>query len=417
MSIELYTYKFRLQPTRLQIILLNKHIGAGRYCYNHFLNQKKVSYQNYKQSQVDDVKFVNIKYKGSNYYDNAAELTQMKHVEETGWLKEVNSQSLQYSLKCLDGAFQRFFKKTAGFPKFHNRFRTNSFTIPANTRLRSGKLVIPKFLEGISIIMHRPIEGEICTSTISKEPTGEYYVAVTVERDMTPVISKFYQPTGKVVGIDLGIKDLIISTDSNTPNEPNPKNTYKYQDKLKKLQVHLSKKVKGSSNRNKARLKVAKIHKKITNSRKDAIHKATTNLVRSSDIIIMENLKTRNMLRNRKLAKAISDASFGEIKRQLEYKCTWYNKVLVKIGTFYPSSKTCSACGWINQSLTLKDRRWSCTQCAINHDRDINASKNILREGLRCISSGTGDYTHGANVSLNVIKQLALKWEASTALA
>jgi putative transposase len=417
MSKELYTYKFRLQPTRLQTILLNKHIGAGRYCYNHFLNQKKVSYQNYKQSQVDDVKFVNIKYKGSNYYDNAAELTQMKHVEETGWLKEVNSQSLQYSLKCLDGAFQRFFKKTAGFPKFHNKFRTNSFTIPANTRLRSGKLVIPKFLEGISIIMHRPIEGEICTSTISKEPTGEYYVAVTVERDMTPVISKFYQPTGKVVGIDLGIKDLIISTDSNTPNEPNPKNTYKYQDKLKKLQVHLSKKVKGSSNRNKARLKVAKIHKKITNSRKDAIHKATTNLVRSSDIIIMENLKTRNMLRNRKLAKAISDASFGEIKRQLEYKCTWYNKVLVKIGTFYPSSKTCSACGWINQSLTLKDRRWSCTQCAINHDRDINASKNILREGLRCISSGTGDYTHGANVSLNVIKQLALKWEASTALA
>jgi putative transposase len=417
MSIELYTYKFRLQPTRLQTILLNKHIGAGRYCYNHFLNQKKVSYQNYKQQKVDDVKFVNIKYKGSNYYDNAAELTQMKQVEDTGWLKEVNSQSLQYSLKCLDGAFQRFFKKTAGFPKFHNRFRTNSFTVPAGTRFKEGKLVIPKFLEGIKIIEHRPIEGEICTSTISKDPTGEYYAAITVERDMTPVISKFYQRTGSVVGIDLGIKDLIISTDPKTPNEPNPKNTYKYQDKLKKLQAHLSKKVKGSSNRNKARLKVTRIHKKITNSRKDAIQKATTNLVRNNDIIIMENLKTRNMLRNRKLAKAISDASFGEIKRQLEYKCTWYNKILVKIGTFYPSSKTCSACGWINQSLTLKDRRWSCTQCAINHDRDINASKNILKEGLRCISSGTGDYTHGANVSLNIIKQLALKWEASTALA
>jgi putative transposase len=427
MSIELYTYKLRLQPTRLQTILLNKHIGAGRYVYNYFLNQKKVSYQNYKQSQVDDTKFVNIKYKGSNYNDNAAELTQLKKVEETGWLKEVNSQSLQYSIKCLDGAFQRFFKKTSGFPKFHSRFRTNSFTVPANTRIKSNalssnvknefKLVIPKFLEGISIIMHRQIEGEICTSTISKEPTGEYYVAITVERDMTPVISKFYQPTGSVVGIDLGIKDLIISSDLKTKNEPNPKNTYKYQDKLKKLQAHLSKKVKGSSNRNKARLKVTKIHKKITNSRKDAIHKATTNLVRNNDIIIMENLKTRNMLRNRKLAKAISDASFGEIKRQLEYKCNWYNKVLVKIGTFYPSSKTCSACGWINQSLTLKDRRWSCTQCAINHDRDINASKNILREGLRCISSGTGDYTHGANVSLNVIKQLAMKWEASTTLA
>ena len=173
MSIELYTYKFRLQPTRLQTILLNKHIGAGRYCYNHFLNQKKVSYQNYKQQKIDDVKFVNIKYKGSNYYDKAAELTQMKRVEDTGWLKEVNSQSLQYSLKCLDGAFQRFFKKTAGFPKFHNRFRTNSFTVPAGTRFKEVgsvvKLVIPKFLEGIKIIAHRTIEGEICTSTISKE--------------------------------------------------------------------------------------------------------------------------------------------------------------------------------------------------------------------------------------------------------
>ncbi|MGL4759198.1 MAG: RNA-guided endonuclease TnpB family protein [Patescibacteria group bacterium] len=415
--IKLYTYKFRLQPNKLQTILLNKHIGATRYVYNYFLNQKKIDYQNYKQETVDNTKFVNIKYKGSNYYDNANELTRMKKVEETGWLKEVNSQTLQYGVKCLDGAFQRFFKKTAGFPKFHNRFRKNSFTIPANTRIKNSKLVIPKFLEGIEIIMHRPIDGEICTSTISKEPTGEYYVAITVERDLTKLIKQHYQPTGKIVGIDLGIKDLIISSDPTTPNEKNPKNTYKYQDQLKKFQQHLSKKVKGSNNRNKARLKVTRIHKKISNSRKDAIHKATTNLVRNNDIIIMENLKTKNMVRNRKLAKAISDSSFGEIKRQLEYKTIWYDKILVKIGTFYPSSKTCSACGWIKQDLTLKDRRWSCTQCAISHDRDVNASKNILSEGLRNISSGTGDYTHGADVSLDLIKQLALKWEAQGSLA
>ncbi|MGL4758303.1 MAG: RNA-guided endonuclease TnpB family protein [Patescibacteria group bacterium] len=424
MSIELYTYKFRLQPTKMQQILLNKHIGAGRFVYNYFLNKKKVDYQNYKESKVDDTKFVNIKYKGSNYYDDAGVLTQMKNNIETGWLKEVNSQSLQFSLRCLDGAFQRFFKKTAGFPKFHNRFRTNGFTIPANTRLKEfktekgvvKKLVIPKFLEGIKIIAHRAIEGEICTSTVTKDPDGQYYVSIAVERDMSEVVEKYYQSTGKIVGIDLGIKDLIISSDPKTPNEPNPKNTYKYQETLRKIQVRLSKKQKGSNKRNKTRLKVARVHKKITNSRKDAIHKATTNLVRNHDIIIMENLKTKNMVRNKKLAKAISDASFGEIKRQLEYKCKWYKKVLVKIGTFYPSSKTCSACGWIKQDLTLKDRHWSCTQCAIKHDRDINASKNILKEGLRCISSGTGDYTHGANVSLNVIKQLALKWEASTPL-
>lgn len=393
MSTQLYTYKFKLEPTKLQAILLNKHCGASRYVYNYFLNQRKEYYQ--KEN------------KGLTYNQNSATLTELKKVEETGWLKEVNSQSLQFGLKSLDTAFDRFFKKKAEFPKFHNKFRKNSFRVPQNTRIINGKLVIPKFLEGIKLIGHRPVEGIVKFSTISKEPTGEYFVSITVEKNILEL-----PRTDKIVGIDLGIKDLVICSDKTTYK--NPKNTYKYQAKLKRFQQHLSRKVKGSNNRNKSRIKVTKIHKKITNSRKDTIHKITTNLVKTNDVIIMETLKAKNMVKNHKLAKAISDACFGEIKRQLEYKCSWYGKFLVKINRWYPSSKTCSNCGWINQNLSLSDRHWTCTQCAIKHNRDYNASINILKEGLRNISSGTGDYTHGANVSLDRIKQLALKWEASS---
>ena len=393
MSSQLYTYKFKLEPTKLQAILLNKHCGASRFVYNYFLNLRKNHYQQEN--------------KGLSYNQNSATLTELKKVETTGWLKEVNSQSLQFGLKALDTAFDRFFKKKARFPTFHSRFRKNSFRVPQNTRIIGNKLVIPKFLDGIKLIEHRPVEGIIKFSSLSKEPSGEYFVSITVEKEV-----KEFAKTGKMVGIDLGIKDLIICSDKTV--QKNPKNTYKYQIKLKKLQQHLSKKTKGSNNRTKARLKVARVHKKIKNSRVDAIHKATTNLVRNNDVIVMESLKAKNMVKNRKLAKAVSDASFGEIKRQLEYKCLWYGRVLIKIGTFYPSSKTCSNCGWINQNLTLKDRNWTCSQCAIKHDRDYNASINILQEGLRNISSGTGDYTCGANVSLDFVKQMALNQEAQT---
>ena len=396
MSTQLYTYKFKLQPNKLQGILLNKHCGASRYIYNHFLEIRKEYYQQNN--------------KGLTYNQTSASLTELKKQEETGWLKEVNSQSLQFGLKSLDTAFDRFFKKKASFPTFHSKFKKNSFRVPQNTRVINNKLIIPKFLEGIKIIEHRPLEGDIKFSTISREPTGEYFVAITVEKDIQEL-----PLTNNIVGIDLGIKDLIIC--SNKTVYKNPKNTYKYQLKLKIAQQHLSRKVKGSNKKNKAKVKVTKIHKKIKNSRKDNIHKATIALVKSNDIIVMESLKPKNMVKNHKLAKAISDASFGEIQRQLEYKCLWYGKILINIGTFYPSSKTCSTCGWINQNLKLSDRHWTCSQCATKHDRDYNASINILKEGLRNISSGTGDYTHGANISLNTIKQMAMKWEAQWSLA
>ena len=393
----MYSYKFRLQPTRLQSILLNKHFGSIRFIYNHFLSQRIKEYQDNNKSL--------------NYYDNARDLTQLKKQDDTGWLKEINSQSLQYSLRSLDLAFDGFFKKRSGFPKFHSKYHRQSFRVPQNTKVVDGKLHIPKFKQGIKVIEHREIQGEIKFSTISKDPDGKYYVSITVERDIQE-----YKVNDKIVGIDMGIKSLLVCSDGTEYG--NSKNTYKYQAKLKRLQQLLSRKVKGSSNRNKRRLKVSKLHKTIQNKRKDAIQKATTDIVKKNQVIIIESLRPKNMVKNHKLAKAVSDASFGEIKRQLEYKAKWYGRVVVKIDPFYPSSKTCNNCGWINKNLTLKDREWDCSQCANkNINRDKNASLNIRDEGLRCISAGTVDYTCGENVSLDLIKQISMKQEASMALA
>jgi len=392
MSNQLYTYKLKLKPSKLQTILLNKHCGAIRFVYNYFLNARKECY-------LKETKSI-------NYNETSSLLTQLKKDVATGWLKEVNSQSLQAGLKNLDTAFDRFFKKKAHFPKFHNKYRQASFKIPQKTKIVNNKLVIPKFLEGIRFAENKEIQGEIKFSTISREPSGEYFVSITVEKNIEE-----FPKTGKAVGIDLGIKDLVICSDKKVYK--NPKNTYKYEVILKRAQQHLSRKVKGSNNRDRARIKVAKIHKKITNCRKDTIHKTTTDLVKNNDLIMMESLRVKNMVKNNKLAKALSDASFGEIKRQLEYKCIWYGKVLIKIGTFFPSSKTCSNCGHINQNLKLSDRDWICSQCATKHDRDHNASVNILKEGLRQISLGTSDYTCGANISLDLVKLMALKQGAS----
>lgn len=396
MSKQFYSYKYQLEPTKSQEILLSKHCGSSRFVYNYFLNLRKEHYQ--KENKT------------LNYNKTSAILTQLKKEEATSWLKEVNSQSLQFGLKALDTAFQRFFKKVAEFPRFHSKFKKNSFRIPQNTHIVDGKIVIPKFQEGIKFVYHRKIDGEIKFSTISKEPSGKYFISITVEMEVKTLATR-----NKIVGIDIGVKDLVICSDKTVFT--NPKYTNRYQTILKKLQQHHSRKQKGSNNKNKARIKVAKIHAKISNSRKDNINKITTSLAKNNDVIVMESLRPKNMVKNRKLSKCISDASFGEIRRQLEYKAIWYGRAIVNIGTFYPSSKTCSSCGFINQNLTLADRSWECPQCATKLDRDFNASINILQEGIRNISSGTGDYTCGADVSLDSIKQLAMKQEAVWSLA
>ena len=375
MKIIKYTYKFRLDPTNDQQILLNKHFGSVRWTYNYFLNQRKNEYL--------------INKKSSNYYDQAGELTQIK--KQNTWLKEINSQTLQYSLKCLDMAYQGFFNKRTQFPNFKSKKSRNSFTIPQNVRCDGNKLIVPKFLQGIEMIMERKIKGDIRHCTISKTPTGKYFVSILTEQEYNPV-----QKTNKSVGIDLGIKDFLVLSDGSKVK--NNRFLKHYERILKLNQKSLSRKTKGSNRYEKKRLRVARIHEKITNSRMDLIHKTTTNLIKSFDTIYLEDLNVKGMMKNHKLSKVIGDVSWGNFIDILEYKASWNDKQIIHIDRFFPSSKTCSKCGWINNNLTLKDRTWTC-KCGEKHDRDINAAINILNEGYRKnISDGTSDYGCGDQI-------------------
>jgi len=385
------TYRFRLFPTKEQEVLLNKHFGCVRYVYNHFLNERKKQYQANKKSD--------------NYYKQAAALTKLKNEEDTKWLKEVNSQSLQFALRSLDTAFLNFFRGNAQFPKFKSKKRKNTFTIPQFGKLEDGKIIIPKFKDGIKVKLHREVKGKIGKMSITKTPTGKYYVSIFTEQEVEEL-----PKTNKQVGIDLGLKDFVITSD----NKKFKNNRYitKYTKQLKKAQRHLSRKQKGSNGFEKQKLKVAKIHEKIANCRLDTLHKVSKELVKSYDLISVEDLNVKGMIKNRKLSKHIADASWGKFVTLLQYKCDWYGKELVKVNRFYPSSKTCSECGWINQELKLSDREWTCNSCAAIHDRDLNASKNILKEGLKIISAGTVDYTDGDLNDASVKKRKSVKSEA-----
>jgi len=367
-------YKFELLPDVEQKTLLDKHFGCNRVVFNFFLNQRKEEYLKGN--------------KGINYYTQAKDLTELKKNENYIWLKEVNSQSLQHSLRHLDTAYINFFKKTAKFPRFKSRKDKNSFTVPQFVELKDNYVQIPKFKTGIKVNMKKITITNIQHCTISKTPVGKYYISFLCEVEYNPI-----QKTNKSVGIDLGLKDFVITSDE--IKFENHKYTIKYQKKLKREQQHLSRKVKGSSNRNKERLKVAKIHEKITNSRNDMLHKVSTNLIRNYDIICCEDLNILGMLQNDKLSKAISDVSWGKFLTYLQYKCDWNDKQLVKISRWFPSSKTCSDCGYILQDLPLSVREWICPNCGKIHDRDFNAAKNIKTEGLNLLSSGTGEYTYG----------------------
>ena len=376
MKIIKYTYKFRLEPTQEQMILLNKHFGSTRYVYNYFLNQRKEEYLSNKKSLT--------------YNQQAGFLTQLK--KELLWLKEINSQTLQYSLKCLDTAYQGFFNKRTQFPKFKSRKSKNSFTIPQNVRHDKTKLIIPLFLEGIEMIMERKINGDIRRATISKTPTGKYFVSILTEQEYIPA-----SKTNQSVGIDLGIKDFLVL--SNGTKIKNHRFLKHYERILKLNQQSLSRKTSKSVRYEKQRIKVARIHEKITNSRMDLIHKTTTNLIKQFDTIYLEDLNVKGMMKNHKLSKAISDVSWGKFIDTLEYKANWNDKQIIHIDRFFPSSKTCSKCGWINNSLTLKDREWICPKCGTKHDRDFNAAINILNEGYRLnISVGTTDYERGDQI-------------------
>jgi putative transposase len=357
----------RIFPTKEQEVLLSKHFGSIRYVYNLFLDRRTKFYLEAKEKQLAK--------KSLSYVDTAKELTKIKSQPETEWLNECNSQSLQHSLKHLDSAFNRFFKKLAKYPRFKSRKNKQSFRIPQFVTVKLGRLHFPKFKEGIRMDDHREISGEIQNATITRNVAGQYFACIGVTRNIEPKMK-----TNKTVGIDLGIKSLVVCSDGTRFENIKP---LKQLEKLVRIrQKALSRTEKKSNGRTKARLRLGKLQVKVANIRHNHLHQISHKLVSENQTIILEDLSVKNMMRNHKLAKSIGDCSWSELVRQINYKSDWYGKKVIKIDRYFPSSKTCSKCGYINGHLSLKDREWKCPRCNVVHDRDYNASQNILRQGL-----------------------------------
>jgi len=368
-------YKYRIYPKPKQEVLLAKHFGCVRFIYNWALELKVKKYQTEQKSL--------------NFFDLNKLITQKKL--ELVWLKEVNSQSLQMSMKHLDSAFTRFFREKHGFPKFKSRHNKQSFACPQNVKVdwHNSTVKLPKIGE-VKTVFSRHFEGKIKTCTVTKTKTNKYYISILVETsENNPKKSKIKLNTA--IGIDLGIKDFAITSDGKKID--NPKYLRESEQRLKVLQRRASKKIKKSNNRRKAFLKVARRHEKIKNRRDDFLHKVSTKLVRENQTICLETLNVAGMIKNHKLAKSIADASWSRFVVFLMYKAEWCGCNILRIGRFEASSKTCSCCGSIKKDLKLEDRKWRCEECGILHDRDVNAAINIKKMAIQkqnLISPPTG---------------------------
>jgi len=370
-------YSFRLYPSNKQIEPLAQNFGSCRFVYNYILRKRIDFYAENKGK----------KKQGLTYHDTAIMLTQLKNLPEYVWLKGVNSQSLQQSLRRLDIAYNNFFNKRAEFPRFKKKNSKQSFLVPQrfNIDTKKGILHIPKF-EPIKIVLHREIEGAMKSINISKTPSGKYFASILCEVEKTIKPKK----KGKQIGIDLGLKSFFVASDGETVDSP--QYLRKSETKLKRLQQILSRRKKGSNRRNKARMNVARIHEKIVNQRKDFLHKLSHRLVSENQAIFAEDLNVKGMTANHHLAKSVSDSGWSEFVRQLKYKSEWNGVYFGQIDRFFPSSKRHFSCGWINDNLSLKDREWTC-KCGQVVNRDFNAAQNILLFGLKSIGQELPEYT------------------------
>lgn len=363
----LKAFRYRLYPNKEQIVLLEKHIGACRFLYNLGLETKISAYS----SGVS-----------LSRYDLQVQLKDLKN--ECVWLKEINSQSLQTALMNLDGAYLKFFKGLAKFPTFKKKNNNQSFQCPQNVTIEDGKIWLPKFKTGVEIVQHRLFEGETRTVTISKTSTNKWFASILV-KDNTEIPIKKEIKNETAIGIDLGIKTFAALSDG-TEYE-NPKYLRNSLKRLKVLQRRLSKKKKGSANRKKAIHKVATLHEKITNKRKDFLHKFSDAITKQYDTICVENLNIAGMIKNHNLALSISDVGWSKGLDFLKYKAEWRGKTYHEIGRFDASSKIHNSCGYLNKELTLADREWECSKCNEIVFRDVNAAINIKNFALNYLGS------------------------------
>jgi putative transposase len=363
-------YRYRFYPTDEQQLMLARTFGCVRFVYNYFLRLRSDAYH-HEQRYV-------------GYRQTSSLLTALKQQEEHQWLQEVSCVPLQQALRHLSCAFRNFFEGRADYPVFKKKHQEQSAEYTASAFTWDGtRLTLAKMEEPLAIRWSRPLpEGcKPTTVTVTRDKANRYFVSILVEQDIKPL-----PHIDKMVGLDLGLTSMVVLSTGESVG--NPKFFDRDEQKLAKAQRRLAKKQKGGKNMGKARLKVARIHARIADRRRDYQHKLSSRIVRENQVVCVESLAVKNLVRNHALAKSISDVGWGEFVRQLEYKASWYGRTLVKIDRWYPSSKRCSHCGHVLDSLSLDERCWTCPACSTFHDRDRNAAQNVLAEGLSVSACG-----------------------------